>query len=309
MSLRSERTGWVFILGSGNGKVEKRFLYDIAFGVMCLESAHIDNRDILVFIDEKDMDENDKGFLQVASNSNYAIHSLDTIFDTLSQRSEFENLVFFITGHGCQDSIVASDPISPHAFIQGIKDIPGLQNAIVYLGQCYAGIFNYLNVGKRIDDPNTPEIVVIGATGLTLSISVSVYEDFLLDKIPWSANLFLHCLFLWFRDPKDIDGDAKTTIMDSFKWAGMKVNELEVERKIRGFSATILEMVKLDEEIAKIDGEIRATQNDSSDTVKALALVVQKKAKEREYNRLGLSHLLLQQPWILNARPAQMIEF
>lgn len=309
MKLRSERTGWIFILGSGNGKVEKRFLYDIAFGVMCLEHAHVPNRDILVFIDKDGMDENDMGFLQVASNSDYSIHSLDTLFETLRLKPEFVNLVFFVTGHGCQNSIVSSNPISPHALIQGVKSIPGLKNAILYLGQCYAGIFNYLNVGKQAEDRETPEIVVIGATNLAPSISVPVYEDFRLDKIPWSANLFLHCLFLWFRDPKDIDGDSKNTIMDSFKWAGMKVNELEVQRKISNFSTTIQEMVKLGEEIVAIDKEIHTTQNINSDTMKILELVVLKRAKEEEYNRLGLFHLNLQQPWILNARPAQMIEF
>ncbi len=51
MSLRSERTKWVMFLPCSKEEVESRHVLDIVFGVLCLEKAGINPRDISIYID------------------------------------------------------------------------------------------------------------------------------------------------------------------------------------------------------------------------------------------------------------------
>src|SRR5699024_2527800 len=99
-----------------------------------------------------------------------------------------------------------------YSLLHSIKSNNNAQNIVIYLGQCYAGIFNYLDV------KGTPNTILIGATNLYPSIS---YQS---PDISWQANLFLLNLFKWIKSPKDIDGDGKITVMDSFKYAGAETN-------------------------------------------------------------------------------------
>lgn len=51
MSLRSERTKWVMFLPCSKEEVEPRHVFDIVFGVLCLEKAGINPQDISIYID------------------------------------------------------------------------------------------------------------------------------------------------------------------------------------------------------------------------------------------------------------------
>ncbi len=52
MSLRSERTKWVMFLPCSKEEVEPRHVFDIVFGVLCLEKAGINPQYILTALTE-----------------------------------------------------------------------------------------------------------------------------------------------------------------------------------------------------------------------------------------------------------------
>lgn len=310
MSLRTEKTGWIFILGSHNGTIEDRFLYDVAYGVLCLEKSGIDAKDILLFIDEDVED-----FLKIASPFKHLAFKTNQISAILPTLTEYDNFLLFVTGHGDESSIIACNPIRPHELVECVRSLQTLKNAIIFLGQCYAGIFNYLDVRKNKQDFDCPEVIIIGATNFAPSISSTTREMFFDgNSRSWIANLFFIGLFSWFISPKDVDGDSKTTVMDSFKWTSTMINRLETQRKAGTFYDTIQSVVNSKQHLERIDKQIVALRAipDSPDTasLRQVALLeLQKQVIWDKYILDATLHLNQQQPWILNAIPAQSIEY
>jgi hypothetical protein len=77
------------------------------------------------------------------------IFKTSEVSDKILQKNP-DKLVVVVTGHGSDLGINALPPISPFALIESLKNIAGLTYGLVVLGQCYAGIFNFLEV-KKID--------------------------------------------------------------------------------------------------------------------------------------------------------------
>jgi hypothetical protein len=176
MSLIKSKTKWVLFL-SASTIPEDRHIMDLAFGVQSLETAGINPTDIYIYIDGQD-----RGLIsQLISTGTartYAIkESKDFFLD--QTKNTYENIVIFITGHGSIDGIDAPQPITPYALLRSIKSTPSLKNAIVYLGQCHAGIFNYIGAGRRVGQAGAaePDVILIGATNLHESLSSSTQEN------------------------------------------------------------------------------------------------------------------------------------
>ena len=227
MSLRSSKTTlWLFLLGSNNGNVEERFAFDIAYGVHSLEKANVDSNNIRVLVDNSGKQVINSVFSRTGIKS-YPIIETAELPAVLREHQNHTDLVIFVTGHGSTDCIVAETPIKPYDMIQIIKSATNFRRAILYLGQCFAGIFNFLPVDRtkaEIDTNSGCEIIIIGAANLSPSVSSQTTEDFGTEKFPWGANIFLLGLFSWIQNPKDVDGDSKCTIMDSYKAAGSFAN-------------------------------------------------------------------------------------
>lgn len=66
MSLFTEKTKWIFLLTSKDDP-EERHIYDIAFGITCIESRSIDPSNISIFIDCTNKSRTES-LLQVASS-------------------------------------------------------------------------------------------------------------------------------------------------------------------------------------------------------------------------------------------------
>lgn len=323
MSLRSERTKWVMVLPCSGTEAEPRHVFDLVYGVLCLERAGVNPQDIFIYIDSPAI--NYDAFFSNASAFPYVSKATSELFTDMNENT-YENLVMFITGHGGPYGLDAPDSISPNKLVTSLKQTPNLKNAIIYLGQCYAGTFNYVNAGKARDE--TLDIILVGATNLNQSLSCGTAEYFLNPEIqiPWIANVFLLYVFKWMSSPQDIDGDGVYTIMDSYKFAGVFSNEANKQSKTRGF-VNVMDMLQeymkardlLKEKAAAqaqaavevadgVANVVAEAHNDTGDD-EDIDDEVDCKAKEDLYlSRLALHHVH-QECWILNSRPAQKIEF
>ena len=291
INLISNDTCWVLFLSTSLDMPEDRHIHDISHGVHCLEQAGISPNNIQIYIDGIDR----RYIHQKASISTkiqYKIEKSDELFKNL-QTNTYKNIVLFVTGHGGAEGLDSLTPISPNLLIQSIKGAPNFEIGIIYLGQCYAGIFNYTNVSQK-----TPkkDIVVVGATNLHSSLSLDTNEK--IGTIPhnWTANIFLLYTFKWFLKPVDVDGDGVPTIMDSYKYAGTKTNIQNQSTKANNF----INLINAYNEIAALQDAQRKDPNN-------LNLRLDIDAKLNKYQSNLNNHFIHQESWILNAIPAQQI--
>lgn len=295
MSLINDNTRWVLFL-SAKGDPEQRHIMDLAFGVLCLERAGVKMADISIYVDGADR-VSIESFIKHGTNSPFSVKTSDEFFIDQTKNTH-DNLVMFVTGHGDLDGISAAQPITPYKLLNSIKSSPNLKRAVVYLGQCYAGIFNYIGAGSK-KDPNgnpDPEVIFIGATNLHESISSSTQETFVSGSLPWLANLFLLFAFKWFSNPVDVDGDGKFTVIDSYKYAGVLVNAVNK----KGKTNTLALSVDLQAKWIAAKEAHDAAPNQQSELAQEAAFI--------QYSaHLSFLHVH-QECWILNAVPAQNLE-
>ncbi|MFU0967096.1 hypothetical protein [Kluyvera ascorbata] len=298
MSLRSERTKWVMFLPCSKAEVDFRHVVDLVFGVLCLEQAGINPDDIFIYIDSPARNY-DSAFASASARA-FQSHPTSNFFNDL-KGNDYENIVIFVTGHGGPQGLDAPTPIPPNQLLMALKGTPNLKNAVVYLGQCYAGTFNFIGAGKGRD--NEPDVILIGATNLSESLSTGTTETFITGEVfPWSANIFLLQIFKWMSAPTDVDGDGLFTVMDSYKHAGIFTNIVNKKIKNDGFG----NIIDMHAECNALKALMTTpTGNQLVDLTNKLNL----DAKKSQFENLLTIHHTQQECWILNSRPAQKIEF
>lgn len=306
MGLFDEKTHWVFLWTTcGPLHREDRHLHDVRFGIISLlETRRINAEFISLVVDDKNYINQLKLILQDI-NKNINIFVIGDL-NSYIINNEFENLVLFVHGHGSMDGLPCSRPITPYKLFSYIKHIRKLKRAVVYLGQCYAGIFNYMDVSSKTNEKGelvSPEIIVVGATDLFSSISSSILADIeQCAHVRWQANLFFYFLFEWIRSPQDVDGDRKCTVMDSYKYTGAKTNDICSFLKNKRFPTILSLHKKLDNAMEKINsGNLDAMEKEELENEKI-------SIETRITDMLNIQYIH-QEPWILNAIPAQFIEF
>lgn len=291
------RTKWVLMLGASKSP-EHRHILDLAFGIYALESRGIKQEDIFIYVDGPDR-AFIEGLLNLGSTNGAYKAKTTSAFFSDQAANDYEAVVIFVTGHGSINGIDAVTPITPHRLVQTLKSSPRLNCAIVYLGQCHAGIFNYLRAGRKSAPSNASqdaEIILIGATNLHESLSTPTSEKMNSPTpVPWAANLYLLHVFKWFMMPMDVDGDGRMTIMDSYKYAGATANG---HNKAAKMWAT-REMHNLYQQICTAESANLSNPSPTS----ALHLAALKKKYE---HCLTIGHVH-QEGWILNSIPAQTI--
>lgn len=295
MGLIKDNTKWVLFL-SARGEPEHRHIYDLAFGLYCLETAGVDIADIFIYIDGSDR-VSIGNFMKNGSRGNFTVKESKYFFDD-QKNNKYENMVMFVTGHGGIDGIDAAPPITPYRLLDGIKSSPSLKQAVVYLGQCYAGIFNYVGAGKKMGAQvvGGPDVILIGATNLHESISSPTQEQFVVGVLPWSANLFLLHVFKWFSKPVDVDGDGKMTIMDSYKYAGVGSNGRNKSMKTSTLAQSVI---------------LQSNWINAQNAYNASPSILTKIAADAAYAQYEMVLSILyvhQECWVLNAVPAQGVE-
>lgn len=296
MALIKERTKWILFLAAVD-EPDDRHIADLSHGVFCLETAGIKPADIYIYIDGKNRVNIDK-LISIGTSNKYNIQKTDDFFKDC-QTNTHENMVMFITGHGGMNGLDCNPPITPYKLLERLKTTPSLNLAVIYLGQCFAGVFNYLPVAKRrAGGDYDAEVIFIGATSLHESVSTSTTENINGIDYPWVANQFLLHVFKWLSTPHDIDGDGRNTVIDSYKYAGISSNMRNRVMKISSFvdSVTIHEKWNA----AKLEHEADLSNPNKLITFRAL--------DQQYYSTLNLNYIH-QECWILNSVPAQKIEF
>lgn len=294
MGLLLERTNWVLFLPS-SGEAEDRHIRDLAFGVYCLELAGISPVDISVYIDGADRALIQQIFSTGTGNI-YQIKSSTQFFDDLA-RNTHSNMVLFVTGHGGIRGIDGPTPIAPSPLIKSIRAAPGLAKAIIYLGQCVAGIFNYIGAGSKVAKEPGADVIIIGATNLHSSISAPTTEEIYSGEVPWVANLFLLHVFKWISSRVDVDGDGAVTVMDSYKYAGVMSNNSGKNVKMISF----VKSMELHQRWLMARAAYDKDQSLANEAEYFAATALHEENLDIRYTH--------QECWILNAIPAQNLEY
>lgn len=127
---------------------------------------------------------------------------------------ECENLFIISSCHGNLYGIDAKEHICPHQLTESIKQNAHIKNCVALFGQCYAGIFNHLDL--RYKQKN---IVYIGATEMRTGLSIPQSWN-LSDSNTWNwvANIFVFHLATWLNNPIDVDNDGHYSIIDMYKY-------------------------------------------------------------------------------------------
>lgn len=295
MSFLKGNTKWVFFLASDT-QAEERHILDLAYGVCCLEKAGVSPANIAVYVDGSDRAHIAQWFAP-ASTTTYQIKTSADFFADQKQNAH-DDLVMFISGHGCIDGLPASPAfIQPTQLLNSLKHSPNLNRAVVYFGQCDAGIFNFMPIGRKPNLPaatHDPDVIFVGATNLHFSISSSTQETFVSGQLPWQANLFLLYVFKWISNPVDVDGDGQQTIMDSYKFAGALSNA--ANRKMK--HAVFYRSMGLHDRFEAAQIALQANPTDP-------ALQFAMDTAQQEYVEVLNLQFNHQESWILNSRPAQ----
>jgi hypothetical protein len=240
LNLLDNQTLWAFVSGSD----EDQYIGDIVFGLACLHHRQITSENIIIFIDkpkESKYINNLFGDTEV-----YCTHEMLSVFRKKSVRK----VVVIVTGHGNEKGIEVlsaeneSTEIKPYQLIGMMKEIETLRYGLIVLGQCYAGTFNFLegvNQTSQLNDYPSSEISIIGATDLHISMSatMNLSTDGNLDNFTcyseWTANLFIFFFLYHTAFPEDTDGDGYTTVIDTYKIAGIKANKILIQSKQEAF--------------------------------------------------------------------------
>lgn len=219
---------WIFVAASQ----EDRHLHDIIFGVHSLRGRGIADKDVYIFIDHVN------GAAELAKYKiTDNVHHLKDFHTAFKAIPDYESLFLTVTGHGVKDGIQCSDSkitfnLKPHELIAAVQSKTSLKCAALALCQCYAGVFNFMEVSKH------PETCIIGATSLHNSSSWTMKAPTPIPDVTgtnplvdWGANVFMFYLFKWLSAPSDVDGDGKNSINDAFKFAGVETNEWILTQK------------------------------------------------------------------------------
>lgn len=292
MALVKGFTKWVLFLASSH-EPEKRHVLDLAFGLMCLEAAGVSKDNIYIYIDGVNRALIHQYLSQGSKNRYTALTTSEFFSECKSNRHD--DMVMFVSGHGNREGIDARLPITPSRLLQAVKESPNLKNAVIYLGQCFAGIFNHMPVERQ--HANDVNAIFIGATSLYESLSSIATEVWIGGRSSWSANFFLISVLKWVAESVDVDGDGRRTVMDSYKYAGMSANATHKNIKKRLFVRSL-----------ELHAQLKAAQR-LHRAKPSSATVMEIEAIEQEYlSELDLRYIH-QECWISNPATAQEIEF
>lgn len=290
MNLLQPDTTWIFMLPS-TGELEPRHIYDVAYGVNILLKNGIEKNNIRILMDNYNQVVGKYIFLDMGIVSDFDILPVSSYYDVVADIKS-SNIVIFVTGHGSINGFDCIPPIKPNPFYEALKKLSSLENAIVILGQCEAGVYNYVSL--KNDKDKSCNIVAIGAAGLENSISTSQ----IIYKGKWEANVFLVYFFSWINKPIDIDGDDHFSVIDAYKYASYMTlqtckniensHNIELERRA-------VELHQRREQLVKLKTE--------------KGLTLDEELELKSIDKVQIMIRLDQRPWILNAIPASKIYF
>lgn len=302
MIINNSNTHWVFVCGINSEKDNPlRHVMDIFFALNVLKRKGICSSHISVLIDPVA----DHLLLELPDQlpfdqvNKYSVSEFNQVVNS----KPLENLVITVLGHGSPQGIDANYELKPSHLVNAIYSVDSIKGCVVIFGQCYSGIYNYINLmGNDTQGVETkvPSICFIGASGLNSSLSSTVSIRLSDNPLSWVANMFLCWFFLWIENnsgvQRDVDGDDKETLADAYKFAGANTSYFllnEVKANIA------LELYSKQQELVEKQRQI-VRSPDADLEIEGLKLQIK--------SLVSINHTV-QDPWILNANKAREIVF
>ena len=304
MAITKNNTHWVFICGmKSERKNVDRHLKDIAFPLAVLKGIGVPISNITIFIDPVDV--------LITSDSlndlllEHTINPVDQFQEITEGKNSLENMMIIVNGHGSFRGIDSDHVLKPFKFIENIHHLEHIKLATVVFGQCYAGIYNYVNLQKIIGGEKQvyPKVCFISASHLNSSLSSTIKVD---TNLRWVANIFLFNFFNWLYAPYDVDGDGQMTLTDAYKHAASLTSEKLLETK----QETTLAIHDAFQALHKVREELSLEQTlVSPDLSKIQKLQIEERAINLSLkDNASVTHVN-QDPWILNVNASREIVF
>lgn len=319
MTLYKSNTQWVFLCAIFHEKKDKtRHLKDLSFAVFSLLSKNIPKENIQIIIDTQHTC-SDHFVNEILTK--FKIGSVTDFYNAISGIDK-EHLVLTVIGHGDENGIGTEFPLKPYPLLNAINTNNNILTASIILGQCYAGVFNYLDTLKKEKSAHKKEyssISIIGASHLNSSLSGKIEIGIGEENIIWTANIFLFNFYYWILMPVDIDGDSRCALIDAFKYAGSRTSKKLIEMKRKMFfiiNEMNIDLAKLVEEIDELDRRLKLKDKNGDDTL--FTIVDERDLKQKKMQHQSMKDLydtyidlsyINQDPWILNESAAREIEF
>lgn len=209
----AENTKFIYIMTSSN-ELEPRFIVDITRCSILntIKGVPFSSQVVVTDMPKDDLIAKQKFF------SNFDIVNSAAVYDTV-RNIECDNLFIITSCHGLLYGIDAIEIIRPFDLTEAIKQNPHITNCVALFGQCYAGIFNHLDLSYE-----GKNIVYIGAAEMRTGLSVPLSWTLNGNKWQWCANIFVYYLASWLYSPDDVDHDGHFTIVDLFKFVSYYTN-------------------------------------------------------------------------------------
>lgn len=151
MGLKTEKTNWIFLLTSQD-EPELRHVDDVGFGINSLIRSGIAIEDITIIIDSSK-----QTTLQVIRKKegfdNKTIYKSSELKE-LFKKNNYDNIVLFVNGHGNYQGLYSTPTITPFDLLDCLQNANNLKYGVVFLGKCFAGVFNYMPVMKKEENGN-----------------------------------------------------------------------------------------------------------------------------------------------------------
>lgn len=316
MNLKNTNTKWLFVCAIAHEKKNKsRHLKDISFGVFALLKNKIPVKNIEIIIDEFEGYEDEIFVQQMLCQ--FDIKGIDKL-DSIIKECQNENFVVIFLGHGNENGLGTIPPIKSYQIIENLKSNNSLKCIALIFGQCYAGVFNYVDLQKISDlgEIENINICLMGASHLNSSLSGGISIEYANGvTTSWSANVFIYYFFDWLIFPSDVDGDQKYTLIDAFKYAGSKTSQKLILMKKELFSIVSqaqLELFKIKNELVALNKDLE-NEFDREIILEKEQSIFSLETQEESINEIIDLHIELsyinQDPWILNTGIARKIMF
>ncbi len=304
MAITKNNTHWVFICGiKSEHKNVDRHLKDIAFSLAVLKGVGVPNTNISIFIDPVDVSIGSDPLNDLLLE--HTINAIDDFQAITESKDSLENIVIIVNGHGSVRGIDSDNALKPFNLIENIHRLTHIKLATVVFGQCYAGIYNYVNLQKIVDGDRQvyPKVCFISASHLNSSLSSTMTVN---GNLRWIANIFLFHFFNWLYAPYDVDGDGQMTLTDAYKHAASLTSEKLLETK----QETTLEIHDAFQALQKVREELSFEQMQTSpDLSKVQKLQIEERAINLSLQDSASVTHVNQDPWILNANASREFIF
>lgn len=293
--IEANNTHWIFVCGINQDISPQRHLMDIDFGVRTLElwGCNILS-DISILVDfHHDYISKKVQNLDLYFENKIFIKPISQFGEEVLTKQHLKNIAVIVLGHGGHNGISSESPLKPNDIVNSLARRKFTESLFVVYGQCYGGVYNYLNLDSILSQ-SCEHYCFCGAAKFTPSFSYALKITGNENKIiSWTANYFITMLFMWLSTGCcDLDGDKKSTLLDAFKFMSLNNGDEHTDRQIKSFS--------------EINSLYIQSANINPTSFEGMLKITTIKEKIKSFAEVAC---ITPEPWIMNWEKSSEIEF